>query len=160
MDQLLKEIAENQYKNTPRMKKKWYKVGKALLQGEKLKLHTESKTTARRTYRYYTLGKGDWVGPSPRQLGKMKRNKFNEQLEDRRQQKEAELLLEISELISNSRGEDLLGVESLSTGHVTESCEGQVSCDASCGQVHDESTVAIYSDMEDHWLISTIDNLE
>ena len=59
MDQLLNKIKNNQKKNNPEMKKVWYKVGKALLNGNKLKLNNESKVGARRVYRYYTLGKGN-----------------------------------------------------------------------------------------------------
>ena len=58
MDERLERIKKNQKKNNPEVKKDWYKVGKALLRKEKIKLHTESKVTVRRVYRYYSLNKG------------------------------------------------------------------------------------------------------
>src|SRR6266498_3998810 len=67
---ILKEIRRNPMLEKLQNKKRWYKVGKYLLQGRKIKLHNETKVSARRTYQYYSKIKGDWDGPSSRKLGK------------------------------------------------------------------------------------------
>src|ERR1044072_8315451 len=56
-------------------KKDWYKIGKRILQKFLMKLHKESRVLARRTYIFYNIGKGDWEGPFPRELRKMKKEK-------------------------------------------------------------------------------------
>src|SRR6266498_2020065 len=76
-------------------KKRWYKVGKYLLQGHKIKLHQETKVSARRTYQYYSKIKGDWDGSSPRKLGKMRKEKFWVLLKGR-EELEREILLAFS----------------------------------------------------------------
>ena len=76
-------LHKNQKKNNLENKKDWYKVGKALLSGVKVRLYNESKVGARRTYRLYTVMKGNWDGPSPRQLSKMNKARFDEVLENR-----------------------------------------------------------------------------
>src|SRR5687768_606899 len=81
MDEILKRIRNNQKKNNNNVKKDWYKVGKALLKGERIMWNKESKVAARRVYRYYTLGKGDWNGPTSRMFAKMGREKFEEKLQ-------------------------------------------------------------------------------
>ena len=79
----LRRIHLNTKKNSVENKKDWYKVGKALLRGEKVRLHNESKVGARRTYRLYSVMKGNWEGPSPRMLSKMNKARFDEVLENR-----------------------------------------------------------------------------
>ena len=79
----LRRIHLNTKKNSVENKKDWYKVRKALLQGEKVRLHNESKVGARRTYRLYSVMKGNWEGPSPRMLLKMNKARFDEVLENR-----------------------------------------------------------------------------
>ena len=78
----LRRIHLNTKKNSIENKKDWYKVGKALLQGEKVRLHNESKIRVRRTYRLYSIMKGNWDGPSPRILSKMNKTQFDEVLEN------------------------------------------------------------------------------
>ena len=85
LEERLCRIHLNTKKNSVENKKNWYKVGKALLSGTKVRLHNESKVGARRTYRLYSVMKGNWDGPSPRQLSKMNRSKFDEILEVRQQ---------------------------------------------------------------------------
>ena len=85
LEERLRRIHLNTRKNSVENKKNWYKVGKALLTGTKVRLHNESKVGARRTYRLYSVMKGNWDGPSPRQLSKMNRSKFDEILEVRQQ---------------------------------------------------------------------------
>ena len=63
---ILKEIRRNPMIERLQNKKRWYKVEKHLLQGKKLKLHQETKVSARRIYQYYLKIKEDWNGPSPR----------------------------------------------------------------------------------------------
>src|SRR5688572_15267795 len=99
MEKVLKEIANNKYKGPPPpqkqkfifapkqpkndddKKKKWYKIGKIIVLGHRPSLHNESKLAAKRTYLYYHINKGNWVGPSPRQLGKMRQSEFQEYFE-------------------------------------------------------------------------------
>src|SRR6266511_14116 len=73
---ILKEIRRDPIKEKLQNKKRWYKVGKYLLQGKKLKMHNETKVSARRAYQYYSKIKGDWDRPSPRKLGKMMKEKI------------------------------------------------------------------------------------
>src|SRR6266508_611534 len=77
---ILKEIRRDPMKERLQNKKRWYKVGKHLLQGKKLKIHNETKVSARRTYQYYSKIKGDWDGPSPRKLGKMRKEKLEREI--------------------------------------------------------------------------------
>src|ERR1043165_4545022 len=79
----LRHIHLNTKKNSVENKKDWYKVGKALLQEEKVRLHNESKVGVRRTYHLYSVMKGNWEGPSPRMLSKMNKVRFDEVLESR-----------------------------------------------------------------------------
>src|SRR6266540_7015050 len=81
-------------------KKRWYKVGKHLLKGNKLKLHQETKVLARRTYQYYSKIKGDWDRPSPRKFEKMRKKKFWDLLK-RREELEREILLAFSNEVQN-----------------------------------------------------------
>src|ERR1043165_5589003 len=102
MEKVLQEIQEGKYRLGPvakrlagnitdilleppkrsknEQKKAWYKISKVLLRKHKLPLHAESKVGARRTYRYYTIGKGNWLGPSCRQFSKMTKYKFEIEL--------------------------------------------------------------------------------
>ena len=153
MDEILKRIRNNQKKNNNNVKKDWYKVGKALLNGEKITWNKESKVATRRVYRYYTLGKGDWNGPTPRMFAKMGREKFEENLQVRRKQQEEEILKEISELISNFQGEDLSGVEPCGmTDHVINHGDGQDASDVTLRQIGETSPVMTNQEIVDHWL--------
>src|SRR6266536_2236767 len=97
---ILKEIRRDPMKERVQNKKRWYKVGKYLLQGKKIKLHQETKVSARRTYQYYSKIKGDWDGPSPRKLGKMRKEKFWDLLKGR-EELEREILLAFSSEIQS-----------------------------------------------------------
>src|SRR6266542_6497815 len=55
-------------------------------------MHKETQIAARRTYQYYSKIKGDWDGPSLRQLSKMKKSKFLDLLKGR-EEIEREILL-------------------------------------------------------------------
>ena len=95
MDKILEDIAAGKFKNTNETrdkkkskkdierKKKWYKIGKVLLQGHKVKMCKESQVAARRTYKYYHEDKGNWKGPSARKLSKMKKGQFEQELRKR-----------------------------------------------------------------------------
>src|ERR1043165_5710701 len=63
-------------------KQQWYRIGKVVREGHEVKLHKESKLAAKRTYIYYH-NKGNWIGPSPRQLGKMNQAQFQLELEEK-----------------------------------------------------------------------------
>src|SRR5262245_1699108 len=90
----------NTKKNNVGAKRHWYRLGKYLLNGNKLNMHPQSKVGARRTYRFYQVSKGDWNGPSSRQLSKMNKVSF-------------ELLL--GQRITESQGTDFFpGGENLS----------------------------------------------
>ena len=64
-------------------KKDWYKIGKRILQKFPMKFHKESRVSARRTYMFYNIAKGDWEGPFSRELGKMKKEKWKQICVDR-----------------------------------------------------------------------------
>ena len=64
--QLLKEIKDEPMKFRDQNKKKQYKIGKYLLNGNKMVMYKETQIAARRTYQYYSKIKGDWNGPSLR----------------------------------------------------------------------------------------------
>src|SRR6266542_6690124 len=89
---ILKEIRRNLMKERLQNKKRWYKVRKYLMQGNKLKMHKKTKISARRTYQYYSKIKGNWNGPSPRKFGKMRKEKFVDLLKGR-EELEREILL-------------------------------------------------------------------
>src|SRR6266542_617861 len=65
------------------------------MQRKNLTKHKETKILARRTYQYYSKIKGDWDGPSPRKLGKMRKEKFWDLLKER-EELEREILLAFS----------------------------------------------------------------
>src|SRR6266498_2418852 len=102
---ILKEIRRNPMIERLQNKKRWYKVGKYLLQGRKIKLHQETKVSAQRTYQYYSKIKEDWDGPSPRQFSKMKKSKFLDLLKGR-EEIEREILLIFSTLNQDHVTED------------------------------------------------------
>src|SRR6266540_4765244 len=95
--QLLKEIKDEPMKYRDQNKKKWYKIGKYLLNGNKLVMHKKTQIAAQKMYQYYSKIKGDWDRPSPRQLSKMKKSKFLDLLKGR-EEIEREILLTFSTL--------------------------------------------------------------
>src|SRR6266540_189356 len=103
--QLLKEIKDEPMRYRDQNKKKWYKIGKYLLNGNKLVMHKKTQIAARRTYQYYLKIKGDWDRPSPRQLSKMKKSKFLDLLKEREEIKR-EILLTFSTLNQDYVTED------------------------------------------------------
>jgi len=79
----LHRIHLNIKKNSIENKKNWYKIGKVLLQREKVWLHNESKVGTKRTYHLYFVIKGDWEDSSSRILSKINKTWFDEVLENR-----------------------------------------------------------------------------
>src|ERR1044072_8906860 len=77
IDSALERINKNRRKINNQNKLDYMLVGGYLINGGKLRWHAESKSSARRTYQYYSVGIG-LEGPSPRQLGKMRKEKFDE----------------------------------------------------------------------------------
>ena len=84
--QILKQIREGKFKG-PNLKKwnsqvtnkkEWYKIGKVVNKGFKIKLCKESRTAAKRTYRFYNIEKGNWEGPMPWRFGKMNQEEFDQ----------------------------------------------------------------------------------
>src|SRR6266540_2527875 len=92
--QLLKEIKDEPMRYRDQNKRKWYKIGKYLLNGNKMSMHKETQIAARRIYQYYFKIKGDWNGSSPQQLSKMKKSKFLDLLKGQ-EEIEKEILLTI-----------------------------------------------------------------
>src|SRR6266542_1906646 len=103
--QLLKEIKDEPIRYREQNKKKWYKIEKYLLNGNKLVMHKETQIAARRMYQYYSKIKEDWDGLSPRQLSKMKKSKFLNLLKER-EEIEREILLIFSTLNQDHVTED------------------------------------------------------
>src|SRR6266540_1126779 len=103
--QLLKEIKDKPMRDRDQNKQKWYKIRKYLLNGNKLVMYKETQIAARRTYQYYSKVKGDWNGPSSRQLLKMKKSKFLDLLKGR-EEIEREILLTFSTLNQDHVMED------------------------------------------------------
>jgi hypothetical protein len=98
----LARISKNTKKDNKRNKKDWYQIGAYLTKGGKIKkMHNMSKTGARRTYRYYRIGKGDWEGPTQRKFSKMNERKFNKVLR-RRERLKGGTLLESSSVMVNT----------------------------------------------------------
>src|ERR1043165_3774787 len=97
MDKVLKQIEEGKFATPPPIRRKfqpyprtaqktseerkqqWYAIGKVICEGHKVKLHNESKLSAKRTYIYYQRKQG-WDGPSSRQFGKMNETQFQLEL--------------------------------------------------------------------------------
>ena len=90
--QLLKEIKNEPMRNRDQNKKKWYKIGKYLLNGNRLVIYKKTQIAARRTYQYYSKIKGNWNRPSSRQFSKMKKSKFLDLLKGQ-EEIEREILL-------------------------------------------------------------------
>src|ERR1044071_9679016 len=67
------------HKTMEERKRQWYSIGKVICEGHKVKLHSESKLSAKRIYIYYQRKNG-WDGPSPRQFGKMNETQFQLEL--------------------------------------------------------------------------------
>src|SRR6266498_4339484 len=103
--QLLKKIKDEPMRHRNQNKKQWYKIGKYLLNGNKMVMHKETQIAAWRTYQYYSKIKGDWDGPSPQQFSKMKKLKFLDLLKGRKEI-EREILLTFSTLSQNHVTED------------------------------------------------------
>ncbi len=105
IENILKEIWKDPIKKKNENKKKWYKVRKYLLQGNKLTIHNKSKVAARRIYQFYSKFKGDWKGPTSWKFSKMKKEKFSELLK-KWEELEREILLAFSELSAGHMTED------------------------------------------------------
>src|SRR6266542_6996712 len=103
--QLLKEIKDEPMRHREQNKRKWYKVGKYLLNGNKMVMHKETQIAAQRTYQYYSKIKGDWDGSFPRQFSKMKKSKFLDLLKGR-EEIEREILLTFLTLNQDHMTED------------------------------------------------------
>src|SRR6266540_3026564 len=116
--QLLKEIKDEPMRYRGQNKKKWYKIGKYLLNGSKLVMHKEIQIAAQRTYQYYSKIKGDWNGPSPRQLSKIKKLKFLNLLKGREEIKR-EILLTFSTLNQDHVTENITAEDHDNRHHVT-----------------------------------------
>src|ERR1044072_6245944 len=102
MDKVLEQIDNGEFDFTPKpkikkrfepyprdpikkdeeRKQQCYRIGKVVCEGHNVKLHKESKLAAKRTYIYYH-NKENWIGPSPRQLGKMHQAQFQLELEEK-----------------------------------------------------------------------------
>src|SRR6266540_3704287 len=117
--QLLKEIKDEPMRQRKQNKRKWYKIGKYLLNGNKIVMHKETQIAARRTYQYYSKIKGDWDGPSPRQFSKMKKSKFLDLLKGR-EEIEREILLTFSTLNQDHVTEDITAEDHGDRYHVTD----------------------------------------
>src|SRR3990170_1621238 len=99
----LRIIKKNQsnVKTSVKLKKAWYKVGKAIHRGQRFKFHPEKRFAHRRMYKYYNIGKGDWEGPSPRNFAKMSATRFERVLK-RREQLKRGTLLETEDVTENT----------------------------------------------------------
>ena len=109
MEQILKDIQQGKLKGRNwrkeqevlKNKKDWYKIGKAIKNGHKVKLHNEGKLATKRTYQYYKIDKGNWEGPTPWRFGKMVRKDFEEVLKGR--EPRGEILLDSTPVVPQSR---------------------------------------------------------
>ena len=126
MDEVLKQIEEGKFSTPPPVKQRfqpyprttqkteeerkqqWYAIRKVICEGHKVKLHNESKLSAKRTYTYYSRKNG-WDGPSSRQFGKMNKTQFQLELAE----------LEILESFSiEAEGPAFLKEGNLLTAHI------------------------------------------
>ena len=110
--------------------------------------------SARRAYKFYNEQYGDWTGPAPRKLAKMNEKEFQRLLNERKGEAFENELLEISELISNLEGEDLLGwIPPGTESHVNRPCDSWIGDSCSAGQGHDHELVVtnLWSCDEDIW---------
>ena len=65
-EKLLKRISKNTKKGSERNKKDYYHIGKRILKkNEKIDIHKEQLVSAQRTYRFYSVKRENWKGPSP-----------------------------------------------------------------------------------------------
>ena len=110
VNEAFQKVKGNTRKKDKEIKKQWYIIGKYLLEGNKVKLHSESKVGARRTYLYYNYNKGDWNGPSSRQFSKMRKEEFERRLRFRK---------EVNGVTSLSDGGNLSGSNPSEENHVT-----------------------------------------
>ena len=100
------KVKKNTKKNNTEIKKQWYIIGKYLLEGNKVKLHAESKVGARRTYLYYNYNKGDWNGLTTRQFGKMRKEEFELKLKFRKEINGVTLLYDGGNLLRSNPTEE------------------------------------------------------
>src|SRR5688572_28447426 len=91
---ILKRINRNTKINSDQSKRDYHFMGCYMKHHGKLpvKWHKKSQVAARRAYQYYSVGYGDWEGPSPRKMTKMGREKFEELLRRREELKRGILL--------------------------------------------------------------------
>src|ERR1043166_5559029 len=109
MEQILKDIQQGRLKGRNQRKeqevlknkKNWYKIGKAIKNGHKVKLHNKGKLAAKRTYQYYKIDKGNWEGPTPWRFGKMVCKDFEEVLKGR--EPRGEILLDSTPVVPQTR---------------------------------------------------------
>ena len=121
--QLIKKN-QNNAKTSVKLKKAWYRVGKAIHRGQKFKFHPEKKLAHRRMYKYYKIGKGDWEGPSPRNFSKMSATRFERVLKRREQSKRGTLLETEDVTVNTAETTDAESHrESHGQGHVMEISE-------------------------------------
>ena len=124
MDNVLKQIEQGEFQQPPvpkvrrrfvpyernppvkeeERKRKWCSIGKVVYEGHTVKLHKESKLAAKRTYIYYH-DKGNWIGPTPRQFGKMNQAQFQKELEEKEVVQQMLLEDEIEEQVLSLRHE-------------------------------------------------------
>ena len=125
MDNVLKQIEQGEFKQPPvprvrrrftpyardpaktdeERKQRWYAIGKVVYEGHTVKLHKESKLAAKRTYIYYH-DKGNWIGPTARQFGKMNLAQFQKELEEKEVVRQMLLEDEIEEEIQQMFSQD------------------------------------------------------
>src|ERR1044072_1627232 len=102
-EELLERISKNTKKKSIEAKRNYYRLGRRIVKdNEKVKLHHEQKVSARRTYRYYRIRRGDWIGPLPREFGKMTKDRF-ERLLKGQEEIEGETLLEAEPSVTRKR---------------------------------------------------------
>lgn len=83
IEELLQAITSNTKKKSKRNKRNWYRLGRYILNGNQIPRANSSQIAAKRTYQYYRIGKGNWEGPTPRQLAKMNKEEFERLLKGR-----------------------------------------------------------------------------
>ncbi len=105
IENILKEIRKDPIKEKKENKKWWYKVGKYLLQENKLTIHNKSKVAARRIYQFYLKFKEDWKEFTSQKLSKMRKKKYSELLKGW-EELERKILLAFSELLAGYMTED------------------------------------------------------
>jgi len=68
---------ENHYKRSLQNKKDWARMGELVWNKVDLGLHKESKKAAQRMNLFYSYLPGDWTGPFPREMAKMRESEFD-----------------------------------------------------------------------------------